>query len=322
MAIDSLTDVPGLRVGHAEVSGGGSGCTVILGPFQGGVERPGNATGTRELPTLEPGHLVSRIDALLLTGGSAFGLAAADGVMGWLADRGEGFPTAVAPVPIVPAAVLFDLVEGRGRPGSAEGRRACDDADSGPVRMGRVGAGAGATVGKLLGAERASPGGVGSASARVGRWTVGALAVVNALGQVVGRDGVVVAGVRTSAGFRNVTELLAEGRASAPGVGENTTLAVVATDAPLDREGLIRWLRVAATALPRRIDPVFTPFDGDVVFGVSTGREVPVGNNHGARGESEERGSDLSTLTPIELLSLGVAARETLETAILRGVAP
>jgi L-aminopeptidase/D-esterase-like protein len=304
----TLTDVPGIRVGHAQVPGGGSGCTVVLGPFSAAVEVTGGAGGTRELTPLDPSHLVSQAQAILLTGGSAFGLSAADGVMTWLAERGEGFPTREGPVPIVPAAVLYDLAPGRGRPGAGEGRAACEAAGTEPVTMGRVGAGTGATVGKLLGPDRASPGGIGSASQAVGPWTVGALAAVNALGEVRDRTGAIVAGVRSEDGYLDgeaafVERSVSEG-AGGIGFGENTTLAVVATDAPLRRDDLTRWLRVAATALPRRISPAHTPFDGDVVFGVATGRPAE------------------APLSRAELLALGIAAREALESAILRGVSP
>jgi len=298
-----LTAVEGIRVGHAEVPGGGSGCTVILGPFRARAELLGMASGTRELPVLDERHVTSRADALLLTGGSAFGLAAADGVMRWLEARGEGFPTGVVPVPIVPTAVLFDLAPGRARPGPDEGERACEAAEMGPVLRGRVGAGIGARVGKLLGPAHSAPGGVGSSSRRFGERTVAALAVVNALGEVVDREGRVVAGPqgtraileegRTGKGRRGEFEDFRE--------GENTTLCVVATDAPLSFRDLGRVLQVAATALPRRISPVFTPFDGDVIFGLA-----PEG--------------DPRPMSSREVLALGVALREELEEAVLDAV--
>lgn len=285
----SLTSVRGLRVGHGEVPGGKSGCTVVLGPFRGAVEVLGLATGTRELDVLSGTHLVGQANALVFSGGSAFGLSTADGVMAWLAEQGEGFETGVAPVPIVPAAVLFDLAHDVPRPGPAEGRRACEIASSDPVQEGRVGAGAGATVGKLFGAEHASPGGVGTSSVRWRGGTVGALAVVNALGDVVGPHGQVLAGARIENGPLK------------PEPGTHTTLALVATDLPLSRVDLGRLCRMAATAFPRAISPVCTPFDGDVVFALSTG------------GPGQ-------TMDPSELLSLGVIARDLTEEAIRRGV--
>lgn len=308
---DSLTDVPGIRVGHAQVPGGESGCTVVLGPFRGAVDVRGSATGTRELEVLAPGHLVPEAHAILLTGGSAFGLAAADGVMAWLEEQEMGFVTGVAPVPIVPGAVLFDLAPNRPRPAAREGRGACEAAGSAPVEMGRVGAGSGARVGKLLGPAHSSNGGIGSASLRVGPWRVGALVAVNALGEVTDRDGRIVAGVRDADGWIPAGEALGSDLpnpspdgTSTEGAFEsgNTTLAVVATDAPLGTEDLTRWLRVVSTALARRINPVHTPFDGDVVFGVTTGEDRP------------------EAFPPRDLLALSVAAREALETAIIRGV--
>lgn len=297
--------MPGLRVGHAVVPGGRSGCTVVLGPFRGAVELSGLATGTRELDALDPRHLVSHIDALVLTGGSAFGLAAADGAAAWLAERGIGFETGVTPVPIVPGAVIFDLAGDVPRPDAGTGRAACDSATAGPVAEGRVGAGAGATVGKFGGRERASPGGLGSTSGALGGHALGALAVVNALGNVVDRAGRVIAGARGErAGEWLDGSTLARTGASGsapPRPGTNTTLAVVATDAPLSRGELARVVRVAATGLARRIDPVHTPFDGDVVFALSTGRDV------------EEIG-------PLEALALGVALRDLLEEAVVRAV--
>lgn len=305
----SLTDVPGIRVGHARVAGGGSGCTVILGPFRGAVSVDGFATGTRELPTLDPRHVVPRITAVLFTGGSAFGLSAADGVMAWLEEQGLGHETGAARVPIVPSAVLYDLAPGRVRPGTEEGWAACEQASEEPVKEGRVGAGSGATVGKALGLERSCPGGVGSASVEAGGWRVGALAVVNAVGDVRGLDDRIVAGARDDdGGFRDADAVLRGVSQAAvvdplqdPGVGRNTTLALVATDAPASKVDLSRIAKMAAAALARRITPVHTPFDGDVTFALST---------------SAEEGS----LNSREVLALGVAARAALETSVIRAV--
>ncbi len=308
----TLTAVSGIRVGHADVSGGGSGCTVILGPFRGAAEILGQATGSRELDVLSPHHLVDRVNALLLTGGSAFGLSAADGVMAWLEERGEGFDTGLARVPLVPAAVIFDLVAGVGRPGPQEGRRACEAASTGPVSEGRVGAGAGATVGKIRGMQGVAPGGVGSWSRRVeggslGEATVGALAVVNALGDVVAEDGSVLSGgdgiEPEGGGRKDPWKPGLEGGSARGGrpAGANTTLAVVATDLPLSRVELRRLARMAATALPRAVVPVHTPFDGDIMFAVTTS-------------EKEK------AVSPEELLSVGVAAGQVLEEAVRRAV--
>ncbi|TVP78289.1 MAG: peptidase S58 family protein [Gemmatimonadales bacterium] len=298
---DTLTVVPGVRVGHAGVPGGGSGCTVVTGPFRAAVQVAGSGSGTRELPTLEAGHSAGLADAILLTGGSAFGLAAADGVMEVLEEEGFGHPTSAGRVPIVPGAVLFDLAPGRGRPGPAEGRQATRTRSRAPVPSGQVGAGTGATCGKLDGIGRASPGGVGSAGrpGMVGGWAVGALAAVNAVGDVVGPEGRVVAG---SGGSRRLgLDPAAVPRPPRP--GENTTLCVVATDAPLGPGDLDRLARMAATALPRCIDPVNTPVDGDVVFACTTDPDA-----------------GRPRLDPGSMIALGTAARRCLEAAILRAV--
>ncbi len=305
-ADDTLTAIDGLEVGHAQVAGGGSGCTVVLGPFRAAVQVVGLATGSRELGTLDLEHLVPRVDALLLTGGSAFGLAAADGVMRWLAERGRGYETRVAPVPIVPAAVIYDLAEGVARPDAGTGYAACEAATDAPVTMGRVGAGAGATVGKLGGRAGSAPSGVGSATASIGDVEVGALAVVNALGNVVGDDGRTLAGARAPNGdaldlAAALGAMAASTREELLAGGTNTTLCVVATALPFGRTDLARLARMAATALPRRICPVHTPFDGDIVFAVSTAAaEEPVPSPR--------------------LLAAGEAAREALERSIVRAV--
>lgn len=314
----SLTRVPGFRVGHAEVPGGGSGCTVILGPFRGAVEVRGMAPGSRELGVLSPEHLVEGVDAVVLSGGSAFGLAVADGVMDWLEARGDGFDTGVGTVPLVPAAVIFDLAPGRPRPGAEEGRVACEAASTKPVQEGRVGAGAGATVGKVLGPEGASPGGLGSAARPWHQYQVGALAVVNALGDVVGRGGEVLAGARTPQGGHLGTDAhLLEGKgpgsfadaggggsregAGGPVPGSNTTLVVLGTDLPLSRVELNRLARMSSGAFPRAISPVNTPFDGDLLFALSSASEV-------------------GSLSPGDMLALGVVARSVTEEAIRRAV--
>jgi L-aminopeptidase/D-esterase-like protein len=306
-----ITDVPGLRVGHATDAEAGTGCTVVLGPFRAACDVRGLATGTRELETLAPTHLVPRADALLLTGGSAYGLDAASGVMHWLEERGAGFDTGPARVPIVPAAVIYDLGVGRSdrRPDAAMGRAACEAASHGPVAEGRVGAGTGATVGKANGLEGAMPGGIGTWSVRGAGWTVGALAVVNAVGDVLDGRGGILAGARDGAGrFVDTARMIRESalRAAgpfAPGVepGQNTTLVVVATDAPLDRSALEALAQMASLGVARRISPVNTPFDGDVTFALSTAAHTEVSS-------------------PELLLTLGVLAAHTVECAIERAV--
>lgn len=241
----------------------------------------GTATGARELGTLSPRHLVPSIDALLLTGGSAFGLAAADGVVDWLEDLGRGFDTGVAPVPIVPAAVIFDLAEGDPgrRPDAAMGRLACEAAGSGALEEGRVGAGTGATVGKWAGPDAVEPGGLGTWAQTRGDHIVGALAVVNAFGNVVdGRGGVLAGGAGSVGRGSGRVSGLASGRepGAAPTPGTNTTLAVVATDAPLSRVELQHLARAASAAVARRIAPAHTVFDGDVTFALSTAEDAEV----------------------------------------------
>ncbi len=189
-------------MGHASDREAATGCTVVLGPFRAAVDIRGLASGTRQLDSLSPNHIAGKCDALLLTGGSAHGLAAADGVSRWLEERGHGFPTDAGRVPIVPSAVIFDLGEGdaAARPDAATGRQACEAADRSPVEQGRVGAGTGATVGKLLGRASAMPGGLGSYATEDEGFTVAALAVVNAFGDVLDVRGNIIAGARSEDG--------------------------------------------------------------------------------------------------------------------------
>ncbi|MGH7575625.1 MAG: P1 family peptidase [Longimicrobiales bacterium] len=301
----------GLRLGHATDVDARTGCTVLLGPFRAACDVRGFATGSREIDALSSQHIVPRVNALLLTGGSAFGLAAADGVVGWLEERDIGYDVGVARVPIVPAAVIFDLRAGRSdrRPDAAMGRAACDDARPWPWAEGRVGAGTGATVGKLLGPEHASPGGFGCWIENGPSYNVLAAAVVNAVGDVLDAGGRVIAGARDAHGrFIDATRRLREegitghfGRVTETPPGTNTTLAVVATDAPLTRDALAALARMVGSAMARRISPVNTPFDGDIVFALSTAPAA-------------------STVEPGELLALGAAATWTLEQAIERAV--
>ena len=301
----TITAVPGISVGHASWTQDGTGCTVLLGPFRAAVDVRGLATGTRELDALQPTHLVPQIDALLLTGGSAPGLAAADGVMQWLREQHRGFNVGVTHIPIVPAAVIFDIRTPEQRsPDAALGRAACAAANRSRVAEGRVGAGTGATVGKLRGPQFASPGGIGSFAMRHGDYTVGALAVVNAFGDVIDYTNQTVAGTRRDDGhFLDSMTALLQG-SGAPGQPvTNTTLCVVGTDAPLTRTALQTVARMGSSAVVRRIAPANTVFDGDVVFALSTS-------------------NDAQELPPDRLLSIGVAAQLVLEEAILRAVLP
>lgn len=267
-----LTDVPGIRVGHWTDIEGATGCTVVLLPDEGAVasvDVRGAAPGTRETDVLHPDNQVQVAHAFLLAGGSAFGLAAADGVMRRLEERGIGVATPAVPVPIVPSAVVFDLTTGSppGRPDAAAGYSACLAAeDGGPCGRGRVGAGTGATVGKLLGPEGTRPGGVGTASMSLpGGGTVAALAVVNAVGDVVAEDGSVLAGPGT------VRHVLDSGVPAPPATGTNTTLVVVATDVTLTKVQAHRLAVTAHDGLALAIRPVHTAYDGDTVLVASTG---------------------------------------------------
>jgi L-aminopeptidase/D-esterase-like protein len=298
----SITAVNGVTVGHASSQEDNTGCTVLLGPFRAAVDVRGLATGTREIDALEPTHLVPRIDALLLTGGSAPGLAAADGVMHWLRERGRGFDVGVTQIPIVPAAVIFDIRDPKQRsPDATMGRAACDAASSDVVAEGKVGAGTGATVGKVRGPQSAAPGGLGSFAVRHGEYTIGALAVVNAFGDVIDYSGDIIAGARGEDGMfmNSMNALLHAPSADAPIT--NTTLCAIATDAPLTRTALQIVARMGSSGVVRRIAPANTVFDGDVVFALST--------SDSAR-----------EFTPPELLSFGVTAQLVLEEAILRAV--
>jgi L-aminopeptidase/D-esterase-like protein len=262
----------GLRVGHATDQAGATGVTVIRGdgPFRAAAALLGRATGTRELDALSPHHLVDRVDAIVLTGGSAYGLGCADGVMQWMEERGRGFDVRVGVVPIVPAAVIFDLGplgSPKARPTPAMAYEACERAAP-TFEEGSVGAGTGATVGKGAGIERAMKGGVGAHVEREGDLAVAAFAVVNALGDVRDASGAIIAGARAEKnGFVDVARAISQGMAAGPRapVG-NTTLALVATNAALSRLALAQVARVAEAALARRITPVGTTFDGDVIF--------------------------------------------------------
>jgi L-aminopeptidase/D-esterase-like protein len=265
----------GLRVGHATDESGATGVTVVRGdqPFRAAAAILGRATGTRELDALDPEHLVDRVDAIVLTGGSAYGLGSADGVMRWMEERGRGFDVRTGVVPIVPAAVLFDLGplgSPLARPTAAMAYDACDRAAS-TVEEGSVGAGAGATVGKGAGIERCMKGGIGAHVERVGALEVGALAAVNALGDVRDGEGRILAGARDGkGGFLDVERTIAAGAAGDPRAARgNTTLAVVATSAALSRIQLAQVARAAGAAFARRITPAGTSFDGDVLFAVA-----------------------------------------------------
>ncbi|MEX0990816.1 MAG: P1 family peptidase [Actinomycetota bacterium] len=258
-----ITDVPGIRVGNWSDPVAMTGCTVVLAPpgtIGSGVVR-GGGPGTRELAILQPGMTAEEVNAVVLSGGSAFGLGVADGVMRWLEERGVGIDAAGWIVPIVPEAVLFDLNLGDSsvRPGPDEGYAACEAAGD-DLTEGNVGAGTGATVAKTKGLERCRKGGLGSASARDGDLVVGALAAVNAVGDILDEDGGVLA-APLPGDDDAVTAL--------PGI--NTTLVVVATNATLSRERANLLAIAASEGMVQSIRPVFTAWDGDTVFTLATG---------------------------------------------------
>lgn len=302
----SITDVPGIKVGHFTLTERPTGCTVVLteGGAVGGVDVRGAAPGTRETDLLDPSNLVERVDAVLLSGGSAFGLDAAAGVVRWLEEHGFGYPAGPARVPIVPAAILFDLGVGdpKIRPDASSGYRACAAASAESPAQGSVGAGAGATVGKLFGLSRAMKGGIGTASVRIGKIAVGAIVAVNAVGDV--RDpasGAVLAGARTKEGGRPtgaVEAILGGDLPAALQPGMATTIGVVATDAVLSKAQARKLAQQAQDGLARAIEPVHTMWDGDTMFALATGRSGLPGN----------------------MMTLGLMAARATESAILNAV--
>jgi L-aminopeptidase/D-esterase-like protein len=276
----AITDVAGIEVGHFTDTRRPTGCTVVIAREGAiaGVDVRGAAPGTRETDLLAPTNLIDRVHGILLAGGSAWGLDAASGVVQWLEEQGVGLPVGPARVPIVPGAVLFDLLLGDAaiRPDAAAGYRACEMARTRAPAEGNVGAGAGAAVGKVFGIERAMKGGIGTASITVEGVTVGALIACNALGDVVDPDtGRVIAGART----RNGKALLDTRRALLRGeppeallAGANTTIGVIATDAVITKAQASRLATVAHDGLARSINPVHTMSDGDTLFALGTGR--------------------------------------------------
>ncbi len=283
---NAITDVEGLKVGHYSDREAATGCTVVLCEegAVAGVDVRGSAPGTRETALLSPTCLVEQVQGVLLAGGSAFGLEAATGVVRYLAERGCGFDAGVAKVPIVPAAVLFDLNIGRSDvwPHGEAGYEACLAAAAGPVEEGSVGAGTGAKVGNLLGPTCATKAGVGTASERIGKGiVVGVLVVVNALGDVVDpRSGAIIAGTRRPlvGGFLDTVAQMKSGLGQAMrDAGKklgfvNTTLAVVATNACLTKVQATKVAQMAHDGLAMAIRPIHTMFDGDTIFALATGK--------------------------------------------------
>jgi len=266
---DDITDVPGIRVGHETNLEAATGCTVILcdTPAVGGVDVRGGSPATRETDVLRPMHMVEEVNAVVLAGGSAFGLDAASGVMRYLEEQGQGFDTGVARVPIVPAAAIFDLILGSAsiRPDAEWGYRACTQASSEATLQGNIGAGTGATVGKLAGPTLMMKGGLGSASIALdGGLVVGAIVVVNAAGDVIDpQTQQVIAGARRPQGGFVFDH---------PFTG-NTTLAVIATNAAMRKEEINKVAQMAHNGLAQTLRPAHTMFDGDTIFALALGPE-------------------------------------------------
>jgi L-aminopeptidase/D-esterase-like protein len=310
----------GIAIGHATDEARGTGLTVVRGihaPMRGAAAVLGRATATRELDTLSPHHLADRVDAVLLAGGSAFGLDAAAGVMRWMEERGRGFPVGGgAVVPIVPAAAIFDLFplgEPRARPTPEMAYAACEAASPDDVAEGSVGAGTGTTVGKALGVAHAMKGGVGCWVERADDLFVGAVTVVNALGDVRDGAGRIIAGARRAAArgaepgesFVDAERALRAGRAGGE-FGElaahHTTLSVVACGVPMERVALARLAQGAGVALARRITPSGTSYDGDIVFALCP------------------RAAEDDPLRPVDPLQVEALAAWALERAVERAV--
>ncbi|MEM7532278.1 MAG: P1 family peptidase [Chloroflexota bacterium] len=292
----SITNIPNIAIGHWTNRDAITGCTVILCPSGAvaGVDVRGGAPGSREHAMLDPTCTVDQVHAILLSGGSAFGLAAADGVMRWLEEYGYGFDVGVARVPIVPGAIIFDLGIGRAdvRPQAQHGYDACVAASVDAMETGSVGAGTGATVGKLLGFGQATKGGIGTASRKLNEAgadygdgaVIAALVVVNAIGNVIDpQTNRIIAGVRnpdhkndaSTEVFLDATEIMQQRLASRSLPAEssalqNTTIGVVATNLPLDKAGATKVAQMAHDGLARVINPIHTSMDGDTIFAIST----------------------------------------------------
>ncbi len=302
-----ITDVDGIKVGHFTETRRPTGCTVILYErgAVAGVDVRGSAPGTRETDLLKPINTVDRVNAIILSGGSAFGLDSATGVMRYLEEHDSGYATAAGKVPIVPAAILYDLNVGEGkiRPNADAGYKACMSAKPGPIEEGSVGAGAGATVGKI-GGGKPMKGGIGTSSIKLPNGlVVGAIVAVNCVGDVIDpKTGKIIAGARTPDGkaFLNIMETYRSGRGVAQNgaPGENTTIGVVATNARFDKTQMTKIAEMAHDGMARAINPTHTPSDGDTLFALSTGT---------------------STLTA-NLTAMGALAAEAVSAAIVRAV--
>src|SRR6266496_1761622 len=299
---DDITDIPNIRVGHDTNLEAGTGCTVIIcdTPAVGGVDVRGGAPATRETDLLRPMNQVEEVNAVVFTGGSAYGLEAVGGVMRYLEEHGIGFDTGVVHVPLVPAAAIFDLAFGSHnvRPDAAAGYRACENATAEPVTQGNTGAGTGVTVGKMAGPSFMTKGGLGSASTLLSDGTlVGALVVVNALGDIIDpHTRQVVAGTRNPSG---------QGFLTANPFG-NTTIAVVVTTASLSKHQVNKIAQMAHDGIAQTIHPAHTMFDGDTIFGLAIGPKLQLMTN--------------STIAASQVSAIGAAAATTLGRAIIKAV--
>jgi L-aminopeptidase/D-esterase-like protein len=300
-----VTDIEGVSVGHASDYEALTGVTVILAPkgMTGGVAINGFAASTRQIDALSPAHIVPKVHAICLTGGSAFGLDAASGVMGYLEEMGSGFDVGVARIPIVPTAAIFDLRVGSAarRPDRDMGYLACEHATTGEIAEGSVGAGTGATVGKFYGIDQAMKAGIGVAAEKgKGGLIVGALAVVNAFGDV--RDpstGKILAGARAasdSMAFADTLKLMRRGVPRPSSAFQNTTVGVILTNAKLDKQGASIMARMASLGMLKTVSPGHTLYDGDIVFSLSAGQ------------------------IEIDFQTVGFMAEEVLAQAIVRGI--
>lgn len=287
---NAITDVPGILVGHAQNEQALTGCTVVLCEkgAVGGVDQRGGAPGTREVDALHPMHLVTKVHGIVLSGGSAFGLEAATGVMRYLDEKGVGFDTHIYKVPIVPSAILFDLGIGdpKVRPDAAMGYQACQNASAEPPAEGNVGAGTGATVGKILGIAQCMKSGIGTASMEIGSAVVvGAIVAVNAFGDVIDpANGQIIAGARSKdvgplhigapgyfADTLHVMRTLIGRTTLVYGSRGNTVIGVIATNAELSKEDANKVAQMAHDGLARTIRPAHTMLDGDTIFAIATG---------------------------------------------------
>ncbi len=317
----TLTAIEGFRVGHAQDVEGATGCTVILCPPNtvGGVDQRGGAPGTRETDLLHPMHLVQHVNAILLAGGSAYGLDAASGVMRYLEEQNSGFNVGIGVVPIVPAAIIFDLDVGnfRARPDAAMGYAACLAASSDPVAEGCVGAGTGARVGMYLGPNFGCKSGLGSALIDLGDGLkVAALFVVNALGDVIDEQGQILAGARMppdGAQFVDTLKMFPAMARVQTGGTSNTVIGVVATNAQLTKDEANKVAQMAQDGLARGIRPAHTMHDGDTIFALATGTagwaNVNVIGAFAAEAASQAIRRAAQTATPLAGLPAGTAFR-------------